>query len=109
MEILNELMGNQNFFETANLTTEDSGLPYNVWLDSAGKDRNVEHNTPRLKVEVDNEFIPMSISKDDVWSLKDFKKKSVMVKWIMDNYDVLIRHWNKELTDRQALNLLSKD
>lgn len=52
-------------FEMAALSRKRTNLPYELWLDSVGKDRNVPHNTPRLKVEVsDNILIPISIEKN---------------------------------------------
>lgn len=37
-------------FEMANLTREESGQPFDLWIDSAaGKARNTKHNEPRVK------------------------------------------------------------
>lgn len=49
--------------EMTNVSTEDTGLPYSIWIDSAGKDRR-SHNDLRIKVKVDGKFIPVSISKN---------------------------------------------
>ena len=95
-------------FEMANLNKQESGLPYDVWLDSSGSRRNVQHNKPRIKVDVNGDRIPVSISDNDVWIKKPFRDSNVIKNWVVDNYDTLIKHWNGELTDRQALNLLSK-
>ena len=40
-----------NTFEMANVSKTDTNLPYNIWIDSVGKDRNIPHNIPRIKVE----------------------------------------------------------
>lgn len=36
-------------YEMANLTRQESGQPFDIWVDSAGKSRNSKHNEPRLK------------------------------------------------------------
>ena len=98
-------------FEMANLTKADSGLDYDIWIDSVGNLRKGSHNEPRLKVDVDNDRIPVLIDEKEPKILvnKKIKGFNKIKKWIIQNYDILIKHWNKELTDRQALNALSKD
>ena len=95
--------------EMANVSTQDTGLPYSIWIDSAGKDRKTSHNDPRIKVRVNGEFIPVSISKNpEILVERKFDHSAEVLKWVRKYYDVLIKHWNKELTDKQALNLLGR-
>lgn len=101
--------GRQEHFEMATLDKQESGLPYDVWLDSSGKDRLVRHNSPRIKIHVDGQFIPVIIGKDGIRALKHFPKEKEILDWVADKQDVIIKHWNRVLTDRQALNLLSED
>lgn len=98
------------YFEMANLRKQESGLPYDIWLDSAGYRRNTRHNVMRIKVSIDNELIPVIIaSQRDIRPQKHFKRENEIISWASDNYYTLFKHWNSELSDRQALNLLAKD
>ena len=99
----------QTCFEMANLRKQESGLPYDIWLDSAGYKRNTPHNVMRIKVSIDNELIPIIASQRDIRPQKHFKRENEIILWASNNYDTLFRHWNGKLSDRQALNLLAKD
>lgn len=102
--------------EMANVNKQDTGLPYDIWIDSMGLNRNNTHNEPRIKVEVDHNLIPMTISKTNPDIPESVKKQGITTfkginkikDYIKKYYDVFIKHWNKELTDKQALNLLDK-
>ena len=97
-------------FEMANLRKQESGLPYDIWLDSAGCTRNTQHNVMRIKVGVGDELILVIItSQRDIRPLRPFRMENEIISWASDNYDTLFKHWNGELSDRQALNLLSRD
>ena len=48
----------------ANVSKDDTDLPYDLWIDSDGKNRKAGHNSPRLKVDVDGDIIPVSIIND---------------------------------------------
>ena len=98
------------FFEMDNLRKQESGLQYDIWLDSAGFARNTQNKVMRIKVGVGDELIPVIIaSQRDIRSLRSFRMENEIVSWVVHNYDTLFKHWNGELSDRQALNLLSKD
>ena len=100
----------QTCFEIANLRKQESGLLYDIWLDSAGYKRNTPHNVMKIKVSIDNEFIPVIIaSQRDIRPQKHFKRENEIILWASNNYDTLFRHWNGELSDRRALNILAKD
>ena len=96
-------------YEMANLLKNESGLPYDIWLDSAGKDRKVPHNIPRIKIKIGEEMIPVILySMDDIRAKKEFRRSGEVIQWVKNNYDIIMRHWNKEISDRQALNMLAK-
>src|SRR5574344_1578737 len=100
----------QTCFEMANLRKQESGLQYDIWLDSAGYKRNIPHSVMRIKVCIDDEFIPIIIaSQRDIRPLRHFKGENEIISWASNNYDTLFKHWNSELSDRQALNILAKD
>lgn len=99
-----------NFFEMANLRKQESGLPYDIWLDSAGCTRNTHHNVMMIKVGIGDELIPVIIaSQRDIRPLRHFKREREIISWASDNYDTLFKHWNGELSDGQALYLLTKN
>lgn len=101
-------------FEMATIQPRVSGLPYELWLDPSGKDRNNEHtNTPRLKVEVDGKFIPMLIDDNpDIpnsvrkQGVSDFPHMSAVKKYILAYKDVLLAHFYRKINDTEALSLL---
>ena len=100
----------QTYFEMASLRKQESGLPYDIWLDSACYKRNIPHSVMRIKVRIDDEFIPIIIaSQRDIRPQKHFKRENEIISWASNNYDTLFKHWNSELSDRQALNILAKD
>ena len=99
----------QTCFEMANLRKHESGLPYDIWLDSAGYKRNTHHSV-MIKVSIDNELIPVIIaSQRDIRPQKHFKRENEIILWASNNYYTLFRHWNGKLSDSQTLNLLAKD
>lgn len=59
---------NENLLmEMANISREDTKLPYEVWIDSSGVKRVNEHTfSPRIKIQVPGikEWIPITISDD---------------------------------------------
>jgi len=89
----------QPFFEMANLTKSDTGLNYKIWIQTqTGK----EKHWARIKVEVNNEFIPISISsnpeimiksKKDIIDSKDLNQIKI---WIIKNEQVLLDYWNSK-------------
>lgn len=106
-----EILEEKLLFEMANVSTKDTKLSYELWIDSAGSDRNAQHNLPRIKVNVDGDLIPVSISDNPkvlVPGKENFKGKSEIFKYIKKYLDVFIKHWNRELTDKEALNLLGE-
>ena len=117
-EIYNEELDEDYFFEKVTLDTEFTGLPYNLWLDSSGKDRINTHNLPRLKVDIDDTHkggLPITIDEKEPVVPKSVKKKRTfkdmgkVQKFITDHYPTLIKHWNRELTDRELFIELEKE
>lgn len=99
------------FLEMANAVKSDTGLPYDIWLDSKGKERNVPHNYPRIKVDVNGNLIPVIISDNPIIpksvGIETFRKFNEIKEFIIKNKEILLKHWNKELSDRETLNLLA--
>lgn len=85
----------------------ESNLDYEIWLDPTGVGRNTKHNKPRLKVLVDGNRIPVSISKNPrILINKEFKGSGRVLKWISENFDILMRHWNQTIGDKEVLTYI---
>lgn len=99
-------------YEMASVSKTDTGLPYSLWLDSAGTSRNTQHNEIRIKVDVNGDRIPVIVDKVNPYIPASVNKTipefSVIKDYIIKYYDVFVKHWKGELTDRQALNQLNK-
>lgn len=99
--------GISTLFEMARLQKDESGLPYDVWIDSSGKDGTARQNIPRIKVRVESEMIPIVLfSRDNVTAKKEFKHSEKVIEWAKAKYDIILQHWNREISDRTALTLL---
>lgn len=93
----------------ANLLKDKTGLPYDIWIDEQGDDRNIPHHIPRLKVDTKEGRIPVSIEKEPkILVDKDIPKFRIVKKWIMKNYDILIKRWNREITNTELRKRIKK-
>lgn len=103
--------------EMASVDKRDSKLPYVVWIDTAGVDRGNEHTfSPRVKVRVpgvsgdipitisENPEIPKSVLKNN--PTIRIPKFSEVKEWIIAYRKILLAHYFKKITDKQALSLL---
>lgn len=106
---------NENLLlEMTNIWGNQIGLPYDIWLDPAGKERGNEHTfSPRIKINVDGNLIPMTISDnpDIPESVKkqgviDFPHISLIKKYIKAYKDVLLAHFLKQISDKDVTQLL---
>lgn len=110
----------ERLFQTANIPARETGLPYDVRIGSPDRDgysRRGRPTVPKILVNVKGRLIPVSISPDnpripkkilrELFGGHPFKYYKAVKCWITVNYDALLQHWNKKLTDLQALNLLT--
>ena len=84
--------------ELANLTKEDTGLDYIIWIFPK---TNKEGHWARIKVQIDkNNRVPMSISDTPEWKADSVdvpaNKGNKIKKWIKLNKGVLLEYWNSE-------------
>lgn len=100
-------------FEMANIESRVTGLPYDLWIDSMGRDRVNTHNEPRVKILVDGKLIPVTIS--DNPDIPDSVKKTGIgtipkfahvQKYIRAYKRILLAHYERAINDTQALELL---
>jgi len=102
--------------EMANIRKKLIGTPANLWLDSVGVDRNVEHNLPRLKVQGDKgermnstNLIPVSISTEPSILVENHNSElsgnewKQVFKFIQTEYEMLMKHWNHEISDDEII------
>ena len=96
-------------YEMANVSKQDTGLPYDIWIDSLGKDRKIEHNPPRIKVDVEGDLVPVSLEEEPrILVDKKIRKFSLIRKYIKKYLNIFFFFFNKEISDREALKLLNK-
>ena len=101
--------------EMAHLWEKYSGLPYIVMIDSIGIERKRKNNLPRIMISLSHDYkeiVPISIDKYNPEILIDLEDKiefKLVSDWIKKHYSTLMRHWNQEISDFDALDLLSEE
>ena len=111
--VASEIGLQKSYFEMANFQTKDSGLPQNIWFDELGKNRKIGYNTPRVKIgkaeipfsisENPEILVPILESKNQNESLKGI---SEIQRFISDNHEFMLQHWNKEITTYELFSIL---
>lgn len=107
-EKYNDLDDNEGF-EMAIASAARTGLPYDLCIDSVGKDRNVSNNSPKVKVGSKGEEVSLLIaarSKVLVGDGKKLEKLSEVMKFIEENYEAFLFHWNKKWYDMAMLDYI---
>ena len=90
-------------------TKSEFNIPYDVWIDRAANTRKVAHNLPRVKADVDGNKVPFSVEDEPRLLVRaKVKHENEIIKWIKLNKDVLLRQWNGEISDKEALTQLRK-
>ena len=97
-------------YEMANLTRKDSGQPFDIWVDSMGKQRNTKHNEPRLKATnngvtiiagfKNGDYSNFQTSKDKI---RQFGKNKELKEYVIKIKPLLELHWNNKITDSEFL------
>lgn len=84
----------EKFFEMANISTKKTGLDFIIWLSpQSGK----EKHAARIKIQIDNEFVPITISDNPIIKSNikiDAKKLNKVYNWIKLNKTILLKYWN---------------
>jgi hypothetical protein len=107
--------------ELSSISQRKTGLDVIVWIQTYILQTN-QHNTPRIRFQNNTaskpqikESIPMSISNEPKILLKsnDLDKISLTPKqiesikeWIVRNKDILLKHWNAEITSCDVFEFL---
>ena len=103
----NKKLKNIDGFLVARAASEETGLPYDILLESLGKN-NIIPGCPRVGVIVGDNVVPVQISDDPViLSGNDFPKANIVLNWVARYKTELLRHWNKEITDLEILDAVA--
>lgn len=93
-------------FTVVSAVKEDTGLMYDILLDSLGKNR-VPKCKPRIGVIAGENVICVSVSdRPRILSDEPFYESAEVLRWVSLNKELILKHWNNEISDREILNLL---
>ncbi len=93
-------------FTVLRAVKEDTELRYDILLDSLGKER-IPACSPRIGVILEAVVIFISVSeKPKILSDEPFYESAEVLRWVSLNWELILKHWNKEISDREVLNLL---
>ncbi len=96
-------------FLVACAAAKETGLPYDILLDSVGAIKE-DPGCPRIGVVVGDIVIPVSISEEPVILSGDsFEGSAQIFSWVSRHHIPLKMHWNKALTDREMLMIAEND
>lgn len=116
LKTYNEFREDNYFLEMANISKNKTGLNYIVWVQTKlpGGYANGKHNKPRLKVQVNNSLVPISIDKNpeilgNITKNNNIERafKEVSI-WIQKNYDSLIELWNGNILSDEFIDKIKK-
>ena len=105
----------------ATLETKDSGLPYNIWFDSAAKGRNARHHEMRVKIIIKDSkstnrvslIIPndREVIIDGHANVKDIKGFAEIRRFLLDpdNYRLICKWWNNSFSSADKYAELEKE
>ncbi len=97
-------------YTVACASKQETGLPYDVYVDSLGADKRWRHwpGIPRIGVIVNDIVVPVSISDTpEILSGKEFADSKIVLEWIAHFHEALLMHWNKELDDLEILTIIT--
>jgi hypothetical protein len=94
-------------YSMANYIPRETGQPFRLWLDSAGKSRNNTHGGLRVKAEANNVEVDVGFDKNgefttwgtDTRDLKAFKELPKLKKYVIKMKPAIQLHWDGEITD----------
>ena len=120
METFTDGLSLEDFFELEisgmlEVPERKTGLKYLVFLDSYGKERERENNSPRLMIDLSGhdyeDIVPVSIDKFNPKVLIDREVPNFesVAEWIKKNYFILICHWNQKLDDVDVSHLFGDE
>lgn len=97
--------------EMPNLSRNQTGLPYTIWLDPVGDDREVGHNVPRLKINVDGDRVPVSITDNPKILINrrvKMKSPEKVFNWILKNKKHILDYYSGRISQEELESRLIK-
>ena len=103
----NKKMKNIDGFFVVCAKSRETGLPYDVLLDSLGMRKRFP-GRPRIYVIIGGIAVPVSVSDNPVvLSGFDFDGADEVREWVMRHRTELLMHWNNEMDDLGVLNRIT--
>lgn len=98
-------------FEMANLTRQESGQPFDIWVDSSGEGRKSGHNNIRIKAKNNGETVIAGFNNNGEYTnfqtskdvLKRFGKAKELKEYVIKIKPLLELHWEGKITDTEFL------
>lgn len=98
-----------DYFDVCCATKEETGLHCDIYFDSVGADGK-RTSRPSVFVVVEDKVIVIPVtSEPDIKSEYGVPGMIEIFSWIKTNKDYILRHWNKEITDRELLNYVLRN
>ena len=103
MNIFNEYIDNMNdiLIEMANLSPKRTGLKVRIWAESRGVERNKPDNSPRVKLQLGDKSMSISIEPKPKILAKsrnikkgDLSSFSDAILYVGRNSDLFLKHYN---------------
>lgn len=103
MNIFNEYIDNMNdiLIEMANLSPKRTGLKVRIWAESRGVERNKPDNSPRVKLQLGDKSMSISIepSPKILAKSRNIKKGDLssfndVILYVGRNSDLFLKHYN---------------
>ena len=100
-------------YEWANLRSQTTGQPFDIWVDEIGKNRNTKHNDLRIKATANNIQLDVIIHNNgtieyanDNKDIRKFGHKRELEDFIFKVSPALRLHWNQEIDSGQLATIL---
>lgn len=108
MQKVRRSLGRYSWF-FCHLSTEETLLPYDIYICTSEYSGGFRKNIPYLYVLLKNKFVAISIGESPVIFCNRYRNVpniQKVIEWIKHNKNILVKHWNGEVTDKKALSLL---
>lgn len=91
-------------YEWANIRRNTTGLPFDIWVDEIGKNRNTKHNELRIKVTANNVQLDVIVHNhgeieyaNNPADIRKFGHKKELEDFILKVSPALKAHWNQDI------------
>ncbi len=106
--------GVSSVYGMSNFKPAKTGLPFELWVDEIGSDRNVAHNLPRFKPKANGVQIDIVLNSNgkaeivnaDSRKIQRFKYAKEAIEFIEKLKKPLLMHWNGEIDSDDLLSII---